>query len=388
MMKNFTGIAVAAAFVLATGCSGTDVPEEQPLQTQKPAAAAEATPAAMPMASNATAPGGISVSGSFSDGTFTGEGNGYLGTMTLEVTIEGGNISSISVLSADDTESIFDPAFETVTAAIISANTIMGVDTVSGATYSAKGIVEATASALEKAGATVVWPEAAEVTPRELPTATGGDIYRGLAGTTIGRAGPRADAEGVMMYSFNVSIASALFDSDGKILDVQVDIYEVATPNYTGGTPRFSGWPGTEGYNTYDRESETLVGLSDNTEELFMSEVDSWITKRERGTDYGMNAQNEWYQQMDWFEDWMVGQTVAEVRHWFDNYTTAAGRPINPESDNEADMAALAEMSPEEIEMLTDIIAGATMSISDSHGLMLEAIEKAYENRELIIKGE
>ena len=39
-------------------------------------------------------------------------------------------------------------------------------------------------------------------------------------------------------------------------------------------------------------------------------------------------------------------------------------------------------MSEQEKQALADVSSMATMSLSDSHGLLLEAVEKAYANRQ------
>jgi hypothetical protein len=189
-----------------------------------------------------------------------------------------------------------------------------------------------------------------------------GEMYHGFGAASNGRIGPGAD-----IYSFNIAMASVIFDAEGRIVHANVDIYEVATPTYPGESmPFFTGWPGTARV----------------TGESFLEQVGGWKTKRERGASYGMNPNNDWYQQMDWYQNWMVGKTVPELRTWFGRFTSPRnGRPINPASTNEEDIALLAEMTDAEKAMLADVVAGATMSLSDPHGQIIEAIEKAYENR-------
>lgn len=339
--------------------------------------------AMMMLAAPALAADAISVEGAYTDGAYVATGEGYLGTLKVEVTIADGKISDVKLLDTADTEGIYTSAVDSVIPAIIEANTVNDIDVASGATYSSKGILEAVANALEMAGATVNRPSAAEDQAAEPVTAAAGTIYHGLGAVPNFRVGPGKDSTDTQVYSFNVTMASVLFDEAGRILDMNVDIYEVSTPNYDGASmPHFSGWPSTEGYNVTDHEKEEVVGVSDNTEDFIKGEVNGWLTKRERGTTYGMNAQNEWYQQMDAYQAMFVGKTVEEIREWFTKYTSARnGRPIKASSENEDDIKALAEMSDEEKEMLSDVVSSATMSLSDAHGLILEAIEKAYENR-------
>lgn len=325
----------------------------------------------------------IKVEGAYTDGVYVGTGNGYLGEWKVEVTVQDGKMTQIKVLETVDTPDIYAKAVDEVIPAIIAANTVTGVDVQSGATFSSQGILEGVANALAQAGATVAAPEKAEKAEVEPLAATEGTIYHGLGSVPNFRVGPGKDSADVQVYSFNVAMASVLFDADGRILDMNVDIYEVSTPNYDGASmPHFSGWPEKEGYNVTDHDTAQVSGVSENTLEAIQNEVNGWQTKRERGATYGMNAQNEWFQQMDAYEKMFVGKTVEEMRAWFTKYTSERnGRPVKPTSEHEDDIAALAEMTEEDIALLTDVVSTATMSLSDSHGLILEAVEKAYANR-------
>ncbi len=83
------------------------------------------------------------------DGTYTGSGQGYKSTITVEVTISGGKITAIDVVSQDDDEPYFSNAKTLISQVIAKQST--SVDTVSGATYSSKGILVAIKNALDKA---------------------------------------------------------------------------------------------------------------------------------------------------------------------------------------------------------------------------------------------
>jgi len=207
-------------------------------------------------------------------------------------------------------------------------------------------------------------------------------VYTGLGHTTAFRNGPGSDSEGVPVYSFNIAMATATFDDEGRILSVFIDGYEVATPNYDGASmPHFSGWPNTEGYNVTDHDTELVSGISVNTEESAAAEVNGWLTKRQRGDDYHMNEANEWYKQMDFYQSFFVGKTVAELEAWFAKNTTSAGRPIKLDTTNEADLAKLAALTDAEMAVHVDVLAGATMSLRDAHGDFLGAVANAYANR-------
>jgi len=207
-------------------------------------------------------------------------------------------------------------------------------------------------------------------------------IYQGLGHTVAFRNGPGKDDTGVPVYSFNIVMADATFDAEGRILNCYIDGYEVATPNYDGASmPHFSGWPGKEGYNITDHETAKVTGVSQNTPESIAAEVNAWKTKRERGDTYHMNPANEWYKQMDFYQNFFVGKTLPELREWFTKNTTAAGRPIKATTTKQDELDKLAKLTDAEKAALADVVAGATMSISDAHGDFLGALENAYTNR-------
>ncbi|MGI6149023.1 MAG: FMN-binding protein [Firmicutes bacterium] len=84
------------------------------------------------------------------DGVFTGRGAGFGGEMVVAVTVAGGSITQVDVVSHSDTPPIADPALEQLKAAVV-ANQSAEVDTVSGATYTSAGFRAAVAQALGKA---------------------------------------------------------------------------------------------------------------------------------------------------------------------------------------------------------------------------------------------
>ncbi|MEA5142393.1 MAG: FMN-binding protein [Oscillibacter sp.] len=83
------------------------------------------------------------------DGTYQGSASGYNGNITVSVTVSGGEVTDIAVVSESDTASFFSKA-KSVLASIISGQTLE-VDTVSGATYSSAGLINATYNALQSA---------------------------------------------------------------------------------------------------------------------------------------------------------------------------------------------------------------------------------------------
>lgn len=207
-------------------------------------------------------------------------------------------------------------------------------------------------------------------------------VYEGMGSKVAFRNGPGADDTGVPVYSFNIAMARATFDEQGRILDVFIDGYEVATPNYDGASmPHFSGWPDKEGYNVADHDTGKVTGVSVNTKESAAAEVNAWLTKRQRGDSYHMNPANEWYKQMDFYQNFFKGKTVAELETWFAKYTTTAGRPIKSSTTNADDLAKYNKLTDAEKADLADVVSGATMSVRDAHGDFLGAVAEAYKNR-------
>lgn len=86
----------------------------------------------------------------YKDGTYTGEAEGYGGTIQVEVTLAGDEITSINVVSAPGEDSAYLLQAESVINSVISAQST-DVDTVSGATFSSTGILNAVDEALGKA---------------------------------------------------------------------------------------------------------------------------------------------------------------------------------------------------------------------------------------------
>lgn len=82
-----------------------------------------------------------------SDGTFTGSAEGHNDQLTLDVTVENGEISQIDVTEHSETEGISDPAFEQVPEQIIESNST-DVEIVSGATFTSEAIINAVNNAL------------------------------------------------------------------------------------------------------------------------------------------------------------------------------------------------------------------------------------------------
>lgn len=85
----------------------------------------------------------------YKDGTYYGTGKGFAGTMKVKVDIVGGKIASISIVSTKDGDSYVKSASSLIDTIVEKQST--NVDTVSGATFSSRGIIAAVRSALSQA---------------------------------------------------------------------------------------------------------------------------------------------------------------------------------------------------------------------------------------------
>ena len=87
---------------------------------------------------------------SYVDGTYTGEAEGFGGTVAVEVTVKDGKITGVEVTSAEKEDGAYLSMAKDIISEILEAQSA-DVDTVSGATFSSTAIRDASAQALEKA---------------------------------------------------------------------------------------------------------------------------------------------------------------------------------------------------------------------------------------------
>ncbi|MDF2678324.1 MAG: LysM protein [Bacillota bacterium] len=176
--------------------------------------------------------------------------------------------------------------------------------------------------------------------------------------------------------TLNIATASVLFDENGKIVDLTWDVMEISKT-------LFPAW------HEATQEQAAI--------DAFVSSVETWQTKRERGLDYDMThlkakgaadnaSKKEWFEQLDFYEDYFKGMTVAEVEAWEAKYTDpVAHKPYKmayPELLTDADKAVTATLTAEETAMLVDVTTSATMALEDGHSHLISALREAYEARE------
>ena len=147
--------------------------------------------------------------GAFKDGVYTGSSNGYGGEITVQVTVENGQIIDISILSAPGET---DPYYSLARSLLdtVKQRQTWEVDTVSGATYSSRGILGAIRNALT--GETVENEEPPSVEP---VGTTSQEAFKDPAAYKDGTYYGTADG-------FGGSIKVEVVIKDGRIADIRV----------------------------------------------------------------------------------------------------------------------------------------------------------------------
>lgn len=139
----------------------------------------------------------------YQDGVYEGTGTGFGGEMKVQVTIREGKIVAIEILENKDGSSYMEKASALIDTILSTQST--NVDTVSGASYSSVGIIQAVRNALEKASG------------RSDDAASGGkDDQETITGTVPYKEGIYyGTAEG---YSGDVSVAVVIQDQTIKAI--------------------------------------------------------------------------------------------------------------------------------------------------------------------------
>lgn len=149
--------------------------------------------------------------GGYKDGTYQGSGTGFGGTITVQVTISGGKIAAIDILSASGETGSYFASAKGVISKMISGQT-PNVDAVSGATYSSNGIIQAVQNALSKAANTSV---SVTSTPTAKPTPKPTSIPKPSGNVTYKDGTYSAEAEG-----FDGPVKVTITIKNGKITKI------------------------------------------------------------------------------------------------------------------------------------------------------------------------
>ncbi len=143
--NRWTALLLTAALGASclAGCSGSATETSQ---------AEETTTAATTQAPETEAETEAVSDGILTPGTYEGEGTGNNGPIKVSVTFTADAIEKVEIIEHGETAGLSDPALERIPKAIVDEQSL-AVDTVSGATNSSKGILEAVSACVTAAGA-------------------------------------------------------------------------------------------------------------------------------------------------------------------------------------------------------------------------------------------
>lgn len=138
-MKKMAAIVLSMTLLL-WGCGGKSDSAATTAETTKAETTAADTTAAEPAGD-----------GTYKPGTYTASAQGNNGPVELSVTFSQDAITEITIGKHGETQGISDAAFEKIPAAIME-NQSLGIDAISGATYTSNAILDAVADCVTQAG--------------------------------------------------------------------------------------------------------------------------------------------------------------------------------------------------------------------------------------------
>ena len=181
---------------------------------------------------------------SFTAGTYTGTGGGYGGSIVLDVTFSDTAITDIAVNSQAETEYVGTPAIDILIEDMINFNST-GVDVVSGATFTSRGVVAAVEDAAEQAGCDVDALRAvpAEHTAGELITDTYDVVVVGGGGAGVVAAAQAAqDGATVLLIEKNAELGgNTLVAGCSYQCTMPCLVWDPADPDATTGVYEVTG---------------------------------------------------------------------------------------------------------------------------------------------------
>jgi uncharacterized protein with FMN-binding domain len=89
--------------------------------------------------------------GDYTDGVYEASGRGYHGDVVVQVTVRREKIEAIEIVASEETSAMQAAVVEALIPDIIEAQSLEGVDTISGATRTSEAVLQAVESALEEA---------------------------------------------------------------------------------------------------------------------------------------------------------------------------------------------------------------------------------------------
>ena len=171
---------------------------------------------------------------SYKDGTYYGTGTGFGGKLKVQVDISGGKITSIQILETKDGSTYIAKASSLINAII--ANQSTNVDTVSGATYSSAGIIEAVRNALRQAAGE---PEDAAETVVKGSFELADGIYKGEGTGYGGTTKVSVQIENKQIAAINILSTSddaAFFNRAKNVIDQIMEKQTLTVDTVSGAT--------------------------------------------------------------------------------------------------------------------------------------------------------
>ena len=183
----------------------------------------ETNPVAENTGAGSTTIGQVEDASEYKDGVYYGTGTGFGGPLTVKVTVSGGKIASIEITETSDGSSFVQKASSIISKIIATQST--NVDTVSGATYSSVGIIEAVRNALSQAGGSSSNTATTPGGTSGNGTSSGG-TSGGAGSTTIGQVqDPSAYKDGIYYGTgtgFGGPLTVKVTVSGGKIASIEI----------------------------------------------------------------------------------------------------------------------------------------------------------------------
>ncbi len=176
---------------------------------------------------------------SFKAGTYTGEGEGKFGKLTLETTFSDTALVDIKIGEHDETARVSDPAFDNIPDQIIKMQAL-GIDTITGCTLTCAGILTAVEDCVKQANGDVkamkknyTAPELSnEVVDMEVDI-----VIAGAGGAGIGAANAAAKngAKKILVLEKNNNIGGNVLVSGGALehLAAPAELRPPMTPELT-----------------------------------------------------------------------------------------------------------------------------------------------------------
>lgn len=313
MKKNKLLGGLLALTVLVSGCTSAPA---NPSTTPSITPSTSATPSASAGAAGL----------SFTPGSYEGVGTGYDGELKLTVTVDAASITAIDVTSHNETEGIGAAALPVLVEKVVNGQTL-AIDSISGATATSKGFMEAMTDAMGKSG----------VDMAALTSTAGGE--------TAAKDAVTLDTQVVVVGAGGAGLAAALTaaQNGAKVLVLE----KMALP---GGASSMAGG----GTNATGSKWQKEMGVeNDSPETVFMDLM--------KNGHFSNDAATLWLyaNTMGAAFDWLVDENGAAVPYVKEKPESSAehsvGRNFSPEAGGASVVnALLAKCESEGVEVMLE----------------------------------